>query len=113
VISDACQLDNPIIYASRGFCTLTGYNLSEIIGRNCRFLQGPKTDPEEVRKIRQGVAEGKDTSVRLLNYKKDGSSFWNEFFVAALRGGDDKIVNYIGVQCEVDTGDQSKMRQLA
>jgi PAS domain S-box-containing protein len=113
VISDPCQLDNPIIYASRGFCMLTGYDLPEIIGRNCRFLQGPKTDPQQVRKIRQGVADGMDTSVRLLNYKKDGTSFWNEFFVAALRDGSGKVVNYIGVQCEVASGDETKMRQLS
>ena len=113
MISDACQLDNPIVYASQGFCSLTGYSLDEIIGKNCRFLQGPKTDPVVVRKIREGVAEGKDTAVRLLNYKKDGTAFWNEFFVAALRDSNQKIVNYIGVQCEVSSGDQTKMRQLA
>jgi PAS domain len=56
----------------------------QVIGRNCRFLQGPGTDPRAVDIIRRGVAEGRDTSVCLLNYRADGKAFWNQFFVAAL-----------------------------
>ncbi len=101
VISDPALPDNPIVYASQGFLNLTGYTLSEVLGRNCRFLQGPYTDPRAVDRIRKGVEKGDDTTVVLLNYRKDGSTFWNQFFVAALRDGDSNIVNYLGVQCKV------------
>nr|AML77069.1 putative LOV domain-containing protein [Sargassum integerrimum] len=100
-ISDPSMPDNPIVYASQGFLNLTGYTIQNVIGRNCRFLQGPGTDPRAIDIVRRGVAEGRDTSVCLLNYKADGTPFWNQFFVAALRDDTDKIVNYVGVQCEV------------
>ena len=101
-VSDPSLPDNPIVYASGGFLQLTGYAMSQVIGRNCRFLQGPGTDPKAVDRIRRGVAEGVDTSVCLLNYKADGTPFWNQFFVASLRDADGSIVNYVGVQCEVN-----------
>jgi len=75
--------------------------MDQILGRNCRFLQGPDTDPSAVDKIRRAIEEGTDGSVCLLNYRADGSTFWNQFFIAALRGADGKIVNYVGVQCRV------------
>ena len=103
VLSDPSLPDNPIVYASDGFCKLSGYKKQDILGRNCRFLQGPGTDQAAVDIIRQGVAEGRDISVCLLNYKADGSPFWNQFFVAALRDADGAIVNFVGVQCEVNT----------
>lgn len=91
-----------IVYASQGFLDLTGYSSDQIVGRNCRFLQGPGTDPAAVDIIRRGVALGEDTSVCLLNYRADGTPFWNQFFVAALRDSDGNIVNYVGVQCKVE-----------
>ena len=75
--------------------------MDQILGRNCRFLQGPDTDPSAVDKIRRAIEEGTDGSVCLLNYRADCSTFWNQFFIAALRGADGKIVNYVGVQCRV------------
>jgi PAS domain S-box-containing protein len=101
VISDPALPDNPIVFASTGFYALTGYSPDEVIGRNCRFLQGAATDPRAIAAIRKGVVEGKDTAVCLINYKKDGTSFWNRFFIAALKSVDGKIVNYVGVQCQV------------
>jgi len=101
VISDPSIPDNPIVYASQGFLVLTGYTLDEVLGRNCRFLQGPDTDPRAVDRIRKGIERGEDTTVVLLNYRKDGSTFWNQFFIAALRDGDGNVVNYLGVQCKV------------
>ena len=70
---------------------------------SCSFgqLQGPQTDPDAIAVIRKGIADGRDTSVTLINYKKDGTPFWNRFFVAPLRGVDGAIVNFVGVQCEV------------
>jgi PAS domain S-box-containing protein len=100
-ISDPSLPDNPIVYVSQGFLDLTGYSLDQVLGRNCRFLQGPGTDQAAVDVIRKGVREGVDTSVCLLNYKADGSPFWNQFFVAALRDAENNVVNFVGVQCEV------------
>ena len=78
VITDPSLPDNPIVFASQGFLTLTGYALESVLGRNCRFLQGPRTDPRAVAKIRKAVDEGYDTSVCLLNYRIDGSTFYNQ-----------------------------------
>ncbi len=100
-ISDPSLPDNPIVYVSQGFLDLTGYKLDQVLGRNCRFLQGPGTDQSAVDVIRKGVREGIDTSVCLLNYKADGTPFWNQFFVAALRDAEGNVVNFVGVQCEV------------
>lgn len=100
-ISDPTLPDNPIVYVSQGFLDLTGYQLDQVLGRNCRFLQGPGTDQSAVDVIRKGISEGIDTSVCLLNYKADGTPFWNQFFVAALRDAENNVVNYVGVQCEV------------
>ena len=102
VLSDPSLPDNPIVYASEGFCKLSGYKRNEVVGRNCRFLQGPGTDQAAVDILRQGVAAGRDVSVCLLNYKADGTPFWNQFFVGALRDLDGNVVNYVGVQCEVN-----------
>lgn len=101
-VTDPRLPDNPIIFASQGFLQLTGYGVHEVVGRNCRFLQGPDTDQNEVRKLREGISAGQDTAVCMLNYKADGSPFLNQIFVAALRDSSNKIVNYVGVQVEVN-----------
>jgi PAS domain S-box-containing protein len=95
VITDPAQADNPIVYASEAFYTLTGYTKDIILGRNCRILQGQNTDLKAVKKIRNHIENGRDTSVNLLNYKADGTPFWNQFFIAPLRNRDKKIVNYV------------------
>ena len=85
IITDPSRPENPIILTSPGFLELTQYSLGEVIGRNCRFMQGPGTDPEQLNILRLGIAEGRDTTVTLLNYKKDGTKFWNQVFVAGLK----------------------------
>mmetsp|Transcript_20910 Transcript_20910/g.38005 ORF Transcript_20910/g.38005 Transcript_20910/m.38005 type:complete len:457 (+) Transcript_20910:85-1455(+) len=101
VVTDPSLPDNPIVYATQGFLNLTGYTLDQVLGRNCRFLQGPETDPNAVEKIRNAIEEGSDMSVCLLNYRVDGTTFWNQFFIAALRDAGGSITNYVGVQCKV------------
>jgi len=101
VVTDPSLPDNPIVYATQGFLILTGYTLDQVLGRNCRFLQGPETDPKAVEKIRRSIEEGTDMSVCLLNYRVDGTTFWNQFFIAALRDAAGNITNYVGVQCKV------------
>lgn len=101
VVTDPSLPDNPIVYASQGFLNLTGYSLDQILGRNCRFLQGPETDPKAVERIRKAIEQGNDMSVCLLNYRVDGTTFWNQFFIAALRDGNGNVTNFVGVQCKV------------
>jgi len=101
VVTDPSLPDNPIVYATQGFLNLTGYSLDQVLGRNCRFLQGPETDPKSVEKIRGAIETGNDMSVCLLNYRVDGTTFWNQFFIAALRDANGNITNYVGVQCKV------------
>ena len=101
IITDPGLPDNPITFASPGFLELTKYSLDDVIGRNCRFMQGPRTDPAQLGVLRKGIIEGKDTSVTLMNYKKDGTVFWNQIFVAGLKNAVGKIVNYVGIQAEV------------
>lgn len=93
--------DCPIIFASDGFCNITGYQANEIEGRNCRFLQGPGTDDGDVDKIRAAIKSEKEESVNLLNYKKDGTSFNNQFFLSPLFDKKGKLAYFIGVQCSV------------
>ena len=99
VLSDPRLPDNPIVFASPGFYELTGYTREQVLGRNCRFLQGAGTDRKGVDVIRTAVANGTDATVCLLNYKADGTPFWNQLFVAALRDADNCIVNYVSLVC--------------
>ena len=98
VLSDPRLPDNPIVFASPGFYELTGYTREEVLGRNCRFLQGDGTDPKAVDMIRSAIRSGSDATACLLNYKADGSPFWNQLFVGALRDADDCIVNYVSIR---------------
>ena len=101
VITNPSLPDNPIMFASPGFLELSGYDLHDVIGRNCRFMQGPDTDPTEVAKLRNGIANCEDVSVILVNYKKDGTAFHNQIYLAGLKNSNGKVVNYVGVQAEV------------
>uniref|UniRef100_A0A0E0KNU8 non-specific serine/threonine protein kinase n=2 Tax=Oryza punctata TaxID=4537 RepID=A0A0E0KNU8_ORYPU len=101
VVSDATRPDCPIIYASEGFFTMTGYSPKEVVGRNCRFLQGPDTDVGEVAKIRDAVKHGRSFCGRLLNYRKDGTPFWNLLTVTPIRDDNGKVIKFIGMQVEV------------
>nr|AML76674.1 putative LOV domain-containing protein [Limnanthes douglasii] len=101
VVSDATKPECPIVYASAGFFTMTGYSSDEIIGRNCRFLQGPETDLKEVNKIREAVKNGTSYCGRLLNYKKNGTPFWNLLTVTPIKDDDGNTIKFIGMQVEV------------
>nr|AML79270.1 putative LOV domain-containing protein [Cercocarpus ledifolius] len=101
VVSDATKPDCPIMYASSGFFSMTGYSSKEVIGRNCRFLQGPETDRDEVDKIRDAVTNGESYCGRLYNYKKDGTPFWNLLTITPIKDEKGKTIKFIGMQVEV------------
>ncbi|XP_059442279.1 phototropin-2 isoform X2 [Corylus avellana] len=101
VVSDATKPDCPIMYASSGFFSMTGYSSKEVIGRNCRFLQGPETDRNEVAKIRDAVKNGNGYCGRILNYKKDGTPFWNLLTVTPIKDDRGNTIKFIGMQVEV------------
>jgi PAS domain S-box-containing protein len=101
VITDARQPDNPIIFANDAFLRLTGYAREEVIGRNCRFLQGPATDPLATAALRAAVADGHDTKVELINHRKDGSTFWNQLYVSPVRDDAGEIAYFFGSQLDV------------
>ncbi|KAL5707341.1 non-specific serine/threonine protein kinase [Ranunculus cassubicifolius] len=101
VVSDATKPDYPIMYASSGFFTMTGYSSKEVIGRNCRFLQGADTDQKEVDKLRKAILTGKSYCGRLLNYKKNGTPFWNLLTITPIKDADGKTIKFIGMQVEV------------
>jgi PAS domain S-box-containing protein len=102
LITDPHQAGNPIVYASPGFLLLTGYPVSSVLGRNCRFMQGPDTDPSAVAKIRAGVeSQQPEVSVCLLNYREDGTTFWNQLIIHPIHNREAQITHYVGVQYEV------------
>jgi len=101
IITDNQLPDNPIIYCNRAFEQLTGYKRSEIIGRNCRFLQQDDRNQAERAVIKDTVSKGQPSTVEIRNYKKDGTLFWNELFISPIRDKHGKVSHFIGVQNDV------------
>jgi PAS domain S-box-containing protein len=103
IVTDPSQPDNPIIFCNDAFRKLTGYSDDEIIGRNCRFLQGSETDRETVAKIRDSIVAGRDVAVDILNYRKDGSTFWNAVFISPVRDEAGTIIYFFASQLDFTT----------
>ena len=101
VVSDPRQPDNPIVLANQAFLNLSGYSGEEIVGRNCRFLQGPDTNPRAVAAIRDALAAETEITIELLNYRKDGSSFWNELFLSPVHDDDGRLLYVFGSSKDV------------
>lgn len=99
-ITDPAKPDNPLVYINESFERLTGYREDEILGQNCRFLQGRDTDPESTRRIREAIVNGEPVAEDVLNYRKDGSTFWNRVEIAPVRE-DGEIVNCVGFQSDI------------
>jgi PAS domain S-box-containing protein len=93
----------PIVYASPGFLKMTGYASADVIGRECTFMQGPGTDPTSSEIFLNNLRCGADTNICILNYKQDGTAFWNHMFVQALRNTNQEVPNFMGVCVPVDT----------
>ncbi|ABF52717.1 helix-turn-helix domain-containing protein [Sphingopyxis alaskensis] len=105
VISNPHLPDNPIVECNDAFAALTGYRPDEIIGRNCRFLTGPDTEPELSAELRRAIRDRRAALVEILNYKKDGTRFRNAVLVAPLFGPDGELEYFLGSQMEVERGD--------
>jgi PAS domain S-box-containing protein len=101
LISDPRQPDNPIVHVNSAFLGITGYGIEDVLGRNCRFLQGPGTDPVAVREMRDAVESGGGFSGEILNYRRDGEPFWNQVSFSPLRDLEGRITHYVGVQRDV------------
>ena len=101
VVTDPAQPDNPIVFCNVAFQNLTGYAREEIVGRNCRFLQGPDTDPEMVDKVRQAIRGNYDVDVDLLNYRKDGSTFWNALHLSPVSDKNGVVRFFFASQMDV------------
>ncbi|CAJ1968696.1 unnamed protein product [Cylindrotheca closterium] len=104
LITDPRLPGNPIIYINNGFLDMTGYSQTRVLGRNCRFMQGPETDPVVVAKLRDAVDDGRDITVTLLNYRADGSTFYNHIIISTVKDPESKEVKYfLGLTEEVST----------
>jgi PAS domain S-box-containing protein len=99
-ISDPSRPDNPLVWVNPAFERVTGYG-REVLGRNCRFLQGEDTDPAAVARIREALRAGENITELLLNYRKDGSAFWNEVVISPVRDASGTVTHHVGVQYDV------------
>jgi len=102
VITDNTRPDNPIVYVNSAFRRLTGYHDTDVLGRNCRFLQGADTDPAAIADLRVAMSLGVSIQREILNYRKNGSSFWNEVTIDPIRNDRGALIGYIGLQNECD-----------
>lgn len=100
-ISDVTRPEQPLRYVNAGFEAITGYRREEVLGRNCRFLQGPETDPEAVAALRRAIRGRTACDVELLNYRRDGRPFWNSLHLAPLRNARGETTAFIGIQRDV------------
>jgi PAS domain S-box-containing protein len=101
VISDCTQPGMPIIYVNKAFTAITGYGYDEVVGRNCRFLQGPDTDPAAKQSIRKALADERSCIVEILNYQKNGTPFWNRLSITPVRDDQERTTHFIGIQSDI------------
>jgi PAS domain S-box-containing protein len=97
-LSDMTLPDQPLAFVNPAFERMTGYTARECVGRNCRFLQGPGTDPAAVRVMRAAIEAGEPADVMLLNYRRDGTRFWNRVLLQPVRNLDGRLMAYVGHQ---------------
>lgn len=111
-IADAQAEDHPLVYANDAFERITGYDVAEIMGQNCRFLQGPNTDESTVATLRAAIAAREPATVEIRNYRKDGTPFWNELEIVPIEGPDGTVTHFLGLQQDV-TVRKEREEQLA
>lgn len=110
LITDARLPDQPIIYVNPAFESLTGYRADEVIGKNCSFLQGPGTDINTRNRIREAISLRQECQVTILNYRKDGTPFWNNLQISPVENDEGTVIHYVGVQTDVTENVESERR---
>ncbi len=118
VIADARLPDAPLIYTNESFLQMTGYPREEVLGHNCRFLQGPETSPEAILELHEAVQQGRRCQVQILNYRKDGTAFWNEVTVSPVHDAQGTLTHFVGIQTDTTArqmaeGERIKLLELA
>ena len=101
IITNPRLPDNPVVFANDSFCRLTGYDRDDIVGQNCRFLQGPETDPATVRAIHDAVERVEALDIDIRNHRKNGEPFWNRLLMAPVFDADEKLVYFFASQVDV------------
>ncbi|HTV67455.1 MAG TPA: histidine kinase dimerization/phosphoacceptor domain -containing protein [Rhizobiaceae bacterium] len=113
IITDPKKPDNPIIFANDAFLRLTGYERSEVVGSNCRFLQGKDTDPDAVAALRKAVEKRKNINIDILNYRKDGKPFWNALYLSPVSDEQGNLQYFFGSQLDVTNRKSSELHAEA
>ena len=101
VICDPHQSHFPIIYCNPAFSSITGYPPEEVLGRNCRFIQGKETEEQHIQQVRKCLREERECQVVLRNFKKDGTPWWNELTISPVRDAGGRLTHFIGVQTDI------------
>lgn len=111
-ISDARLPDNPLIYINKGFSNMTGYEAREVIGKNCRFLQGQEKDQPGVKLIRKAINSRQKIQHEIINYKKDGTLFWNRLSITPVFNEANDLTHFIGVQEDITVQKEKEQLEL-
>lgn len=113
-LSDPDEDDNPIVYANEAFELITGYSREEILGRNCRFLQGEDRDQESLEKVRSAIKDKESVTVTIRNYRKDGEMFYNRLTIRPLFDRDGRLIYFLGLQYDITNQVQAReeLKQL-
>ena len=110
IFADPRQNDVPIVFANNAFLDLTGYEEGEVLGRNCRFLQGAGTDPEHVDQLRQAIRKREAVAVEILNYRRDGTPFWNAVFMGPVHNPEGEVIYFFASQLDVTQRRESEQQ---
>lgn len=100
-LSDIRAPDAPLVYVNQGFEKMTGYRRKDAIGQNCRFLQGPDTSPDAVAQMRAAIEHGEPLLIDVLNYRQNGTPFWNRLSLAPVADSSGRVTHYIGIQSDI------------
>ena len=100
LITDCQQADDPIIYVNKYFLEMSGYDESEILGKNCRFMQGKETDAESLKKLAIAMERRESVTVRMINYRKNGEQFTNELTISPVKNKNGDVTHSIGLEIE-------------
>ncbi|WP_254763173.1 bacterio-opsin activator domain-containing protein [Natrinema marinum] len=108
-ISDPDMDDNPLVYVNESYEEMTGYAFDEVVGRNCRFLQGEDSDEDAIAEMAAAIDAERPVTVELKNYRKDGTAFWNEVTIAPVRDEDGRVTNYVGFQNDITARKEAEL----